>query len=113
MRNQCRSSFYNTRSMGSKSTLSRDQVKELGFTDMPHFTIMGSLTLEIGRRRELSIGNLGTPNEMMFLSERDEIRGRKIITDTVVVHNYDYDGYLTIEKLKTFITLVMCPRFKK
>ena len=35
------------------------------------------------------------------LSDED----KKNVTDIVVLHNYDYDGYLTLERLKVFMAL--------
>ena len=32
-------------------------------------------------------------------------KDRKKVTDIVVLHNYDYDGYLTLERLKVFMAL--------
>lgn len=77
----------------------------LGFKEVPNFTIMNSVYFDLGRRRQLSAGDIGTPNEMMYLCEVDEKDPRKI-TDLVCVHNYDYDGYLTTEKVSGLITLL-------
>lgn len=74
----------------------------LGFKPLPHFTIMDSLIYDIGRGRQLSLGSVGTPNEMMYLCEIDDEDPRKI-TDLVCVWNYDYDGYLSEEKLVSLI----------
>lgn len=81
--------------------ITRDQAKELGFLEMPHFTIGHSLNYDLGRRRQLSINSIGTPNEMLFISTMEE--HHPSITDVVVLSNYDYDGYLTIEKLRNLI----------
>lgn len=88
-----------------QSELTRDNVKALGFKEMPHFTIMNSLILNIGRNRQLSLGNLGTPNEMLFLSQVDDENNPTKVTDTIIVSNYDYDGYLTIGKLKLILSI--------
>jgi len=85
--------------------MTREDLKKLGFKEIPHFTVTNSLVFQIGRQRHFSIGDLGTPNEMMFICQRDEnIEDR--ISDLVVIHNYDFDGYLTIEKVKSLINLI-------
>lgn len=83
--------------------INKEQILELGFKELPHFTITGSLTYDLGRGRFLSIGDIGTPNEMLFIYEKDNTDERKI-NDIVVLHNYDYDGYLTIDKLSLLLT---------
>jgi hypothetical protein len=80
--------------------LTHDLLLDLGFKPMPHFTIMGTMIFVLGRNRHLSIGNVGTPNEMMFVCQQE---GNTII-DLVCLHNYDYDGYLRPEKLVALMT---------
>ncbi len=82
--------------------LTKERVLELGFKELPHFTIQDSLIYDLGRNRELSIGCIGTPNEVMFICELDGDN----ITDLVCVHNYDFDGYLTEEKLSLLLTFL-------
>ena len=85
--------------------MTRQELKELGFKEIPHFTVSNSLTYQIGRWRHFSIGNLGTPNELMCICQQDRnIKNR--ISDAVVIHNFDFDGLLTIEKVKSFINLI-------
>ena len=81
--------------------LNREEVLKLGFEEIPHFTITNSMHYDLGRNRWLSIGDLGNPNEMMFIYECDE-EDNRIITDIVALHNYD--GYLTVEKLSLLLT---------
>ena len=76
-----------------------------GFKPIEHFTIGNSHTYDIGRNRFLSAGSIGTPNEMIFLCERDE-KEPSIITDLICIHNYDYDGYMTEEKLIKLIEVL-------
>lgn len=78
----------------------------LGFKQIKHL-FLEIFTLEIGRNRELSLHCLGTGNEMLFISE---ISNEKEITDTVVLHNFDYDGFLTEEKL---LLLIQFLNYKK
>lgn len=78
--------------------LNREEVLKLGFEEIPHFTVTNSLVYNLGRNRWLSIGDLGNPNEMLFIYEYDKKENR-IINDLITLHNYDYDGYITLDKL--------------
>lgn len=82
--------------------LSPDILRELGFKEVRNFTITGAMTYQLGRRRHLSVGCVGTPNETLFICESDAI-DPKNTTDLICLHNYDYDGYLTVHKLQTLI----------
>jgi len=77
----------------------------MGFERIPHFTVANALIYQLGRNRRLSIGCIGTPNEMLFICEFDLNDFRKT-TDLVCLHNYDYDGYLTKEKLENLIASI-------
>jgi hypothetical protein len=82
--------------------LSRERLTAIGFKEIPHFTVTGSMLYDLGRKRHLSFGSIGTPNEMLFITQTD-YENKKKITDLVCLHNYDYDGYLTEEKLLSII----------
>ena len=84
---------------------SRDDFKTIGFKEMPHYTVMNSLLYDLGRGRYLTIGCLGTPNEMLFIGQIDNDDNKKV-TDVIVLKNYDYDGYTNIEDVKTIITAI-------
>jgi len=84
------------------SNLTRDEVKAMGFYELPHFTIGRSLVYDLGRCRHLSISSLGTPNEMVFLDEVDRDNDKEI-TNLIVIRNYDYDGPLTREILEMLL----------
>lgn len=86
----------------------REYLKNLGFKELPHDTIMNSMVLDLGRRRTLSVGCLGEPNEMVFISEHDH-NDQKKITDSVCLHNWDYDGYLTKGKLQNLLSALIKP----
>lgn len=80
----------------------RDQLKEIGFKEIPHFTVMNSLIYDLGRNRQLSMGCIGTPNETLWICELDPDDNKKI-TDLVCLKNYDYDGLTDIETIKNII----------
>lgn len=78
---------------------------EIGFKEISHFTIGNSVTYDLGRQRILSGSGVGTFNEFLFIGEVDDNDKRKI-NECVCLHNYDYDGFLTIEKVKMLINLI-------
>lgn len=80
----------------------KQKLMELGFKEIPHFTVTNSLDYDLGRERRLSFGCIGTPNEMLWLCQQDHDDYKKT-TDLICLHNYDYDGYITIEQIKLII----------
>jgi len=80
----------------------KEELIERGFEALPNLVLKNIFTLDVGRRRYISIGSLATPNEMVFLNQRDD---NGSITDLICVHNFDYDGYLTGEKLDAIIAI--------
>ena len=85
--------------------LSNQDFIELGFKPVPTYTIGNSLTYELGRCRCLGASAVGTPNEMMFIYEHSEEDSRNI-TDIITIHNYDYNGYMSKEKLTKLIQIL-------
>ena len=80
----------------------RKKCLKLGFKELPHFTTTNSLILDIGRQRFLFFGCIGTPNEVLYIYEMQK-NSLTEITDIICLHNYDYNGYLSIEKLESLI----------
>ncbi|MBL4867476.1 MAG: hypothetical protein JKY67_14010 [Pseudomonadales bacterium] len=60
------------------------------------------LTLDLGQGKYLSAGSIGTPNETIFLCELDT-EGSSIVPEAICIHNYDYHGYVSREKLERLI----------
>lgn len=83
-------------------SLTPELLIKCGFEEIPHYTVTNSLILNISRNRHLSIGCVGTPNEMLWLCNIDGKR----ITDLVCLHNFDYDGKLYLHKLQNFIHIL-------
>jgi len=83
----------------------REELIELGFKEIPHFTIGNSIYYELSRDRQLSISGLGTGNEYIFLMQFEN-KGDLRPSDLVCVHNFDYDGLVTIGKIKTLIEVL-------
>lgn len=82
--------------------LTREELMGMGFIELDHFTIQNSLVYDIGRNRQLSIGSLGTFNEMMFLVEMNNEQ-KDVCDAVIVIHNYDFDGPLTKKKVRALI----------
>lgn len=85
--------------------MNEKQLLEIGFEKVPHFTVMNSLTYDIGKGRFLSIGCIGEANECLFLCfyERENEGKNKPVDDIITLHNYDWTGLLTMDKLKYLI----------
>ncbi len=81
--------------------MTREELLEIGFSEMPYPTVMGSLHYELGRSRQISVGCVGTPNEMVFLTTLDETE-----RDIIILRNYDYDGYTDLDTIKSLITAI-------
>jgi len=79
---------------------------ERGFKSKPHLVLGKIFWLDVGRSREIQVTCIGTPNEMMSLNQNE---GARKISDVVVIHNYDYDGFLTEQKLDALISVFNQP----
>ncbi len=82
--------------------MTNNDLIKLGFKQAPTFTVSNSVSYDLGRKRFLAAGSIGTPNEVLFICEKNN----EVITDLVCVHNYDYDGVLTEEKVISLIKLI-------
>ena len=69
--------------------LTAELLEKCGFKKLPHFTVNNTRFIELGRKRVLSVGCVGTPNEMVFISEEEP----PVVKDVVCIRNFDYDGY--------------------
>jgi hypothetical protein len=87
----------------------RDKLIEIGFKSINHFTIMNSLTYDLGRGRFLSFGSIDTPNEMLFLEQVENNE----ITDLICLRNYDYDGYTSIQDIINIISFFKQSRIEQ
>lgn len=85
--------------------MTKEELIKMGFKEIPHFTITDSVIFDLGRNRHLSVGCIGTPNEMVFLCETDS-DDSTIITDLICVHNYDYDGYIKRRKVASLVNII-------
>lgn len=78
--------------------MDRQEVIDIGFKELPHFTITNALIYDIGRNRHLSYSCIREANEMLFICQRNH-KNPEHIDDLVCLHNYDYDGLMTKKKI--------------
>jgi len=81
--------------------MKKQTLLENGFKSTPHLVLGEVFVLDVGRNRHISIGSLATPNEVVFLNQKNH----NGISDMVCIHNYDYDGFLTEQKLDNIISI--------
>lgn len=77
--------------------MNRQDAIDIGFKELPHPTIMDTLVYDLGRRRVLSLGCLGQGNEVIYLCEKSKVGEH--YEDLVCIHNRDYDGLITKDRL--------------
>ena len=82
--------------------LLEQQLCELGFTKPNKNKLEISYKYHLGRRRLISARCLGTGNESMWLCYKEDMDG-EVIDDLICLHNVDYDGQLTISKVKHLV----------
>lgn len=70
--------------------LTEELLLQSGFESHQHFTVMNSKFFDLGRNRQITIGCIGTPNEMVFLQQIDV--DKRTINDLICFRNFDYDG---------------------
>ena len=68
--------------------LTSERLKRAGFYQLPHKTIQNNWMIKLGRDRFISVACVGTPNEMVFITEEEAPDVKNII----VARNYDYNG---------------------
>lgn len=76
--------------------LTEEWLLKFGFHQLPHFTVMNSFIIDIGRNRKISVGCVGTPNLSVWIQEME---GDKV-TDIVCLHNWDYDKEMYVHQLQ-------------
>lgn len=81
--------------------MTNDDLIQIGFKPMPHQTIMNSVQYDLGRGKYLNAGCVGTPNETIFICEKSKVGEH--YTDLICIHNFDYHGYITIERVQALL----------
>jgi len=88
--------------------LNRLDLLDIGFQESPTFTVGKIMSFELGRGRQLAVSCIGTPNEMVSIGYRENIKSHKV-TDLIVLRNYDYDGYTSMDAIKQLIEILVTP----
>jgi len=76
--------------------LTPEILEKCGFKQLPHYTVQNNWNISLGRDRVISVANVETPNEMVFINEEQPPEVKNII----VARNYDYDGYTHLHQLQ-------------
>jgi hypothetical protein len=79
-----------------------------GFKESKSSIFCENLTIGVGRKRYVSVSAVGTPNEMVFIYEM-LYDSDTDIGEMICLHNYDYDGYLTQEKIDLLLRFFGIP----
>lgn len=79
--------------------LSKEDALEIGFKSL-HASSFKSLSYDLGRKKSLSIRGIGTPNEMVWLLQTSKN------VDIIPIHNWEYNGFLSKDKLEGLIKLL-------
>ena len=86
--------------------MTNEDIIEMGFKPVGHFTIMDCHLYDLGKNRQLSFGSVGTPNEMLFITQTDYDDPKKV-TDIICLHNYDYNQHnLTSDELIEYLKVL-------
>lgn len=80
--------------------LSAEILVKCGFVKIPHLIYNSAFDYNLGRGRYLSINDCGTPNEVWFLTERED----KNVLSIVTIKNYDYDGRTYLHQLQNILS---------
>ena len=85
----------------SVEVLTNEDLINVGFKPYGHFSVMNAAYLDVGCGRHIKVCCVGTPNEVVFLVHQwgDTCEEQ----DLVCVHNFDYDGYLTMGKVMNIL----------
>lgn len=76
--------------------LTAEILEKVWFRQLPHFTVINSCNLDIGRGRMLSVGGVGTPNEMVCILEAEP----PVVKAVIVIRNYDFNGKTYLHHLQ-------------
>lgn len=80
--------------------LTEDWLIKLGFKKEPYAIITNSYYLNVGRNRVMSVACVGTPNEMVFLSDVDNSENPTKVLNVIVLKNWDYDKATYVHHLQ-------------
>jgi hypothetical protein len=82
--------------------MKKETLLQKGFRERPHLILGSIFDLNVGRNRYITIGALGTPNEVIYITQKHDDGD---ITEMICIRNFDYDGLLTPKKLAAIISI--------
>jgi len=85
--------------------INKNSLIAFGFYELPHMTVTNALLFDLPNNKKISVGCIGTPNEMVWICEHDKGDKRKI-TDMICFRNFDYHGYTKESDLFNLISLL-------
>lgn len=81
--------------------LTEECLLKFGFFQLPHFTISNSWYINLGRNRQLSVGNVNDANQIISLQEiGKDAKGNDNVIDLICVWNFDYDGRMNVHQFQ-------------
>lgn len=79
--------------------LTNDDLVSIGFVKVETFNVGNIHNYDLGRDRCISAMCIGQGNEAIFICQKED----KEVSDLVCIHNCDYDGFITLERLQALI----------
>jgi hypothetical protein len=79
----------------------KQQLLDIGFV-LKEKSVVDTFTYDLGRDRVLFFSNISTQNEYGYIGQLED-NATPIYDDVVCIHNYDYDGYITIDRVMLLI----------
>ena len=87
--------------------MTKEDLIAIGFKESTELAHAGYLEYNLGRNRQLSIGEVGTYDETLYIREVEcDEDGLLYEIDAIELHDYYYDGVLTVEKVNALICLL-------
>lgn len=83
----------------------KEELLKLGFIENPMMTIIHCFNYFIESKyntNTVTISDLGTPNEVIAFRNGDS-RLNNHKDDLVFLHNFDYHGYISLERIKSLM----------
>lgn len=81
--------------------ITEEELIDLGFEFNPKSLITKNYRLNVKRNIWISVSDLGTVSEFVFISQGDSENPKD--TDVIALWNYDYDKNITIKKLTEIV----------
>lgn len=88
--------------------LTEQDLLDIGFKRTSYnVSMVQIMDYSLGRKLVLSVINVGTPNEMVMLC--DDLKHEYHVPEVIAIHNYDYDWFITKERINALINALKLP----